>query len=150
MFVPITTESTEIITRVDSECEGHKHNDTVFGCYRNVTFPRKGPLVSGCGFVRLPMRLGFYCGNIESKQFGAAIGKRTTAQIECPYIIENIRAVPATEDDELRTDHGCGVPHTRIGPRTIDHNAGPLSGFWSAKLRSAGVGLDIKHPTCRD
>jgi hypothetical protein len=39
------------IMRVESECEGHKHNDTVFGGYRNVTVPRKGLLVSGSGFI---------------------------------------------------------------------------------------------------
>jgi hypothetical protein len=41
----------KIITRVESECEGHKHNDAVFGGYRNMSNPRKGLLVSGCGFI---------------------------------------------------------------------------------------------------
>jgi hypothetical protein len=51
-WVAITTESTKIyITRVESECDGHRHNDTVFGGYRNVTGPRKGLLISGCGFI---------------------------------------------------------------------------------------------------
>ena len=62
-----------------------------------------------------------------SKWFGAAIGKRTIIQIECPHIIENIPADPTAKDEELGTDHGCGLIDTRMGSRTIDHNASPLS-----------------------
>ena len=46
LFAPPNLQ--KLKTRVESECEGHKHNDTVFGGYRNVTGPRKGLLVSGC------------------------------------------------------------------------------------------------------
>jgi hypothetical protein len=99
-----------------------------------VTGPRKGLLVSGCGFIRLPKRLRFYCRNIGSKWLGAAIGKRTTVQIECPHIIETISADPTTEDEELGTDHGCGIVTTTARSGTIDHYAGPLSRYWSAKL----------------
>jgi hypothetical protein len=95
--------------------------------------------------------LRFYCGSIGSKWLGTAIGKRTIVQIECPHIIDGLPGNLTTEDEELGTDHGCGMVQTTIGPRTIGHNAGPLSRYWSAKLKSAGVGLDItvKNPTCR-
>jgi hypothetical protein len=62
------------------------------------------------------------------------MGKRTIVQIKCPHIIENIPADLTTKDEELGTDHGCGMVGTTIGPRTIDDNAGPLSRYWSAKL----------------
>ena len=71
------------------------------------------------------------------------MGKRTAVQIECPHIIDGRPTNPTTEDDELGTNHGCGMVETIIGPRTIEHNAGPLSRFWSTKLCSADVGLDI-------
>jgi len=101
-----------------------------------VTAPRKGLLVSGCGFIWLPKRLRCYCGNIGSKWLGAAIGKRTTVQIEGPHIIEPLPASldPTTEDKELGSDHVCGIKATRAQSGTIDHNAGPLSRYWSAKL----------------
>ena len=127
-MIAITTKSTKIITRrVQNECEAHKHNDTVFGGYRNVTGPRKGLLIPGYGFIWLPKRLRFYYGNIGLKWFGAAIGKRTAVQIECPHIIDDFSANPTTEDEQLGTDHGCGCVVTIIEPRTIDNNAGPLS-----------------------
>ena len=85
----------------------------------------------------------FYCGNIGSKWLGAAIGRRTTVQIECPHVIETDRAIPTTEDEELGTDHGCGMVITTIGPETIDHKVGSLAQYWSTKLLSAGVRLDI-------
>jgi hypothetical protein len=78
--------------------------------------------------------LRFYCGNIGSKWLGAAIGKRTTVQIECPHIIEELLAILTTEDEELGTDHGYGIVTTTAWSGTIDHYAGPLSRYWSAKL----------------
>jgi hypothetical protein len=119
---------------VESECEGHKHNDLVFGGYRNVMGPRKGLLVSRCGFIWLPKRLRFYCGIIGSKWLGAATGNRTSVQIKCPHIIDGLPINVTTEDEELGTDHGCGWALKTIGPRTIDYNVGPLSRYWSAKL----------------
>jgi hypothetical protein len=72
--------------------------------------------------------LRFYCGNIGSKWLGAAIGKRTTVQIECPHIIEeDLLVILTTEDEELGTDHGCGIVTTKARSGTIDHYAGPLS-----------------------
>ena len=76
----------------------------------------------------------FYCGNIGSKWLGAAISKRTTVQIEYPHIIDGLPADLTTEDEELGTDHGCGMEATTIGGTTVDHNAGPLSRYWGAKL----------------
>ena len=58
----------------------------------------------------------------------AAIGKRTTVQIESPHII-GLLANLTTEDEELGTNHGCGMVVTTIKSRTIDHNAGPLSRY---------------------
>ena len=74
--------------------------------------------------------------NIGSKWLRESIGKRMTVQIECPHIIGSIPADsdPTTEDEELGTDHGRGIIAMTIGQRTIDHNAGPLSRYWSAKL----------------
>jgi hypothetical protein len=60
--------------------------------------------------------------------------ERTTVQIECPHIIDGLPANPTTEDEELGTDHCCGRVVAIIGPRTIEHNAGPLLRYWSAKL----------------
>jgi len=87
----------------------------------------------------------------QIKWLGAATGNHTRVQIECPHIIEGLPANPTTEDEELGTDYGCGMVVTTIVPRTIDDHAGPLSRYLSAKLGSAGVGLDItvKDPTCR-
>ena len=48
-------------------------------------------------------------------------------QIECPHIIDGLPVNLTTEDEELGTDHGCGMVETAIGPRTIDRNTGPLS-----------------------
>jgi hypothetical protein len=62
------------------------------------------------------------------------MGKRTTVQIECPHIVDSLPANPTTEDEELGTDHGDGWVVTIIRPRTIEHNAGPLSRYWNAKL----------------
>ena len=72
--------------------------------------------------------------NIGSNWLGVATGERTIVQIECPHIIENLPTDLTTEDEELRTDHVCGMVVTAIGPRTIDHDAGPLSRYWSAKI----------------
>ena len=60
--------------------------------------------------------------------------KRTTIQIECPHIIDDLPANITTEDEELGTDHGCGLAVTNARSGAIDHNAGPLSRYWSAKL----------------
>ena len=60
--------------------------------------------------------------------------KRTTVQIECPHIIDDLPANMTTEDEELGTDYGCGLVATSGQSRTIDHNAGPHSRYWSAKL----------------
>ena len=53
--------------------------------------------------------------------------RRTTVQIECPHIIDELPATKAAEDEELGTDHSCVLVVTSARPRTIDHNAGPLS-----------------------
>jgi hypothetical protein len=72
----------------------------------------------------------------RSKWLGVAIGKRTTAQIECPHIIEeDAFEILTTEDEELGTDHGYGIVVTTTARSgTIDHCAGPLTRYWSAKL----------------
>jgi len=62
------------------------------------------------------------------------MGQRTTIQIECPHIIGGLIANPTTEDEELGTDHGCGIGVMTPEPWSIDHDAGPLSRHWSAKL----------------
>ena len=86
-----------------------------------------------------------------SKWIGAAIGKRTTIQIECPHIIENTLVGPTTEDEELGTDYGRSMVRTAVGPRTIDHDAGPLSRYYSTRssdqVESALTSNDM---TCRD
>jgi hypothetical protein len=62
------------------------------------------------------------------KMLGAAIGKRTTVQIECPHIIQqDPLVILTTENEELRTGHGCGIVTTTAWSGTIYHNAGPLS-----------------------
>jgi hypothetical protein len=66
------------------------------------------------------------------KWLGAPISKRTTVQIECPHIIGDLSANPTTEDEELGTDHGCGMVATTAGTGTIDLNVVPLSRYWSA------------------
>jgi hypothetical protein len=71
-----------------------------------------------------------------SRWLGAAIGKRTTVQIECPHIIG---ALPAnlnltTEDEELGADHSYGMVVTTARSRTVDYNAGPISQYWSAEV----------------
>ena len=53
-------------------------------------------------------------------------GKRTRIQIECPDIIKKPPGDPATEDEELGTDHCYGMVATRAGSGTVDHDAGPL------------------------
>ena len=78
--------------------------------------------------------------------WSATIGKRTAVQIEHPHIIGDIPANPTAEDEELGADHVCSMVVTTPRPGTIDYNAGPLScRYWSAKLRLAGVRLDIKR-----
>jgi hypothetical protein len=76
----------------------------------------------------------FTAGIIGQKWLGTATGKRTTVQIECPHIIEELQAIPTTEDEELGIDHGCGIVPTTARSVTIDQYAGPLSRYWSAKL----------------
>jgi hypothetical protein len=78
-----------------------------------------------------------------------AIGKRTTVQIECPHIIGPLGANQTTEDEELGTDHRCGMEPTTARHGIIDHNAGPLSRFWSAKHDQLVSDLTFKDPTCR-
>jgi hypothetical protein len=68
------------------------------------------------------------------------MGDRTRVQIECPNIIEEFPVDLTTKDKELGTDHGCGMVVTTARSGTIDCNSGPLSQYWSAKLRSAEVG----------
>ena len=74
-----------------------------------------------------PTEVAILLWEYRSKWLGAAIGKLTTVQIESPHIVDDFPANPTTEDEELGTDHGCGWVVTIIGPRTIDHNARPLS-----------------------
>jgi hypothetical protein len=62
------------------------------------------------------------------------MGNRTRVQIECPRIIEKIPVDLTTKNKELGTDHGCGMVVTTARSGTIDHHAGPLSQYWSAKL----------------
>ena len=70
----------------------------------------------------------------------------TRVQIECPYIIKNLPAEVTTEDEELGTDHRRGVVVTPGGSRTIDHDAGPLSRYWSARnSNQLGVNPHIKR-----
>ena len=113
-----------------------------------MTGPRKGLLVSRSGFIWLPQKLRFYCGNIGSnhlKSLRVAKGKRTAVQIECPHIIDGPPINLTTKDKEFETNHGCGWVLTATGPRTIDYNVGPFLRFWSAKPWSTGVGLDIER-----
>ena len=64
----------------------------------------------------------------------AAKGKRTTVQIKCPHIIDGLPINLTTENDEFGTSHGCGWVVTSARSGTIDHDAGPLSRYWSTKL----------------
>ena len=68
------------------------------------------------------------------KWLDAAIGKRTTAQIECPHIIDGLPVNLTTKDEELGTDHGCGMVPTTTRPEHTDcwWNPGPLLRFWRA------------------
>ena len=75
----------------------------------------------------LPKRLRFHCRNIWLKWLGEVIGKRTTVQIERPNIIDGFPANHTTEDEELGTDHGCGMAVTTAWRGIIDYNADPLS-----------------------
>jgi len=59
--------------------------------------------------------------------------KRTTIQIECPHIIKTLLVNLATEDEEIGTNQSHGMVITTAGPRTIDHDAGPLSRYWNAR-----------------
>jgi hypothetical protein len=82
-----------------------------------------------------PKQVAILLREYRVKWLGAAIGKRTTVQIDCPHIIEqDLLAILTTEDEELGTDHGCGMIVTTAPPGTIDNYAGPLSRYWSAKL----------------
>jgi hypothetical protein len=66
-----------------------------------------------------------------SKWLGAATGKRTTVQIQCPHIIGGLPANlnPTTEDEELGTDHSYGMVVTAARSVILDCNAGPLSQY---------------------
>jgi len=55
------------------------------------------------------------------------VGKRTRVQVERPHIIQELPVDLTTEDEELGTDHRYGMAITTNRPRTIDHDAGPLS-----------------------
>jgi hypothetical protein len=61
------------------------------------------------------------------------MGKRTSVQVECPHIIQELPVDLTTKDEELGTDHRHGMAVTTDGPRTIGHDAGPLSRYWSAR-----------------
>ena len=77
------------------------------------------------------------------------MGKCTIVQIKRPHIIEQNPADPTTEDEELGTDHDRGMLVTVIGPRTIDHNAGPLSRYWSTRSSDQVVSaLPSKDTRC--
>jgi hypothetical protein len=74
------------------------------------------------------------------------MGNRTRVHIECPYIIKKFPEDVTTKDEELGTDHRRGVIVTSGGPRTIDHDAGPLSRYWSARISNQlGVNPHIKR-----
>jgi len=78
------------------------------------------------------------------------MGKPTVVQIKRPYIIEQNPADPTTEDEELGTDCDRGMLVTTIGPRTIDHNAGPLSRYWSTRSSDqVESALPSKDMTCQ-
>jgi hypothetical protein len=49
--VGLTEEWAHAAVVVVGANEEHKHNDNTVSGYRNVTGPRKGRLVSGCGFI---------------------------------------------------------------------------------------------------
>ncbi len=75
-----------------------------------------------------------------------ARSKRTTIQIQRPYIIQIPLIDPgATEDEEIGTNQSHGMVVTTAGPVTIDHDAGPLSRYWNAKSSDQLAGLDIKR-----
>jgi hypothetical protein len=57
---------------------------------------------------------------------------RTRVQIDCPHIIQKLLIDPTTEDEELGTEDRHGMVVTTFRTGTIDHDAGPLSRFWSA------------------
>ena len=60
-----------------------------------------------------------------------SIGKHTVVQIKCPGIIQIPSFAITTEGEELGTDDRHRMGETTVGPKTIDHNAGPILGFWS-------------------
>ena len=60
-------------------------------------------------------------------------GQRTIIQIECPDIIKIRLWGHAAEDEDLGTDQRHGVVVATAGPGTIDHYAGPLTGYWNAR-----------------
>jgi hypothetical protein len=81
-----------------------------------------------------PKQVAILLREYRSKWLGQVISKRTTVQIECPYIIDRLPADLTTEDEELGTNHGCGIVTMTARSGAIDHYAGPLSRYWSAKL----------------
>jgi hypothetical protein len=60
-------------------------------------------------------------------------GKHTTIQIHRPGIVKTPIGGVATEDEELGTDQRHGMVASSAGPRTIDHDAGPLLRFWDTR-----------------
>jgi hypothetical protein len=53
-----------------------------------------------------------------------------TVHIECPHIVDGL--LPAkltTKDEELGTDHVCGMVKRTAWPGKIAHDVGPLSCF---------------------
>jgi hypothetical protein len=81
-----------------------------------------------------PKQVAILLREYRVKWLGAAKGRRTTVQIKCPHIIDFLPTNLTTEDEELGTDHSCGWTVTMARSGTIEHNAGPLSRYWSAKL----------------
>jgi hypothetical protein len=54
------------------------------------------------------------------------MGKRTSVQVECPHIIQELPIDLTTKDKELGTDHRDRMAITTGGPGTINQDAGPL------------------------
>jgi hypothetical protein len=79
------------------------------------------------------------------------MNNRTSVQIECPNVIENISVGLTTKDKELGTDRCHGMVVTTAGSGTVGHDAGPLSRYWSTRhsdeLESISTSKDMKYPS---
>ena len=62
------------------------------------------------------------------------MGKRTRVQVECPQVIQELPVDLTTKDEELGTDHRHSMAVTTDGPGTIDHDTGPFSRHWRARM----------------